>query len=216
MGYFPITLNVANKPTTVVGGGFVAERRVESLLKCDAVITVITPTVSDRLGILANEEKITLHRRAYRSGDARGALMVLAATDDSEVNALVAADARDVGILVNVADDPSRCDFIMPAVVRRGDLSVAISTGGKSPALAARLREKLSAVLGPEYGRLLDILGGLREDLRGRFEDPADRKAVHYRLVDSEALRLIREGAETGLVRCLDEIVGETPDQGGK
>ena len=213
MDYFPITLNLGNKPTTVVGGGSVAERRVESLLECDSVVTVISPTVSDRLGLLASEEKITLHRRAYRSGDARGALMVLAATDDSDVNALVAADARDVGILVNVADDPSRCDFIMPSVVRRGDLSVAISTGGKSPALAARLREKLSAVLGPEYGRLLDILGGLRGGVRGRFKDPAERKAVHYRLVDSDALGLIRDKDEIGLERCLDEIVGETSDQ---
>ena len=86
----------------------------------------------------------------------------------------------------------------------------------RAPPLAARLREKLSAVLGPEYGRLLDILGGLREGLRSRFEDPAERKAVHYRLVDSDALRLIRDKDEMGLERCLDEIVGETSDQSSK
>ncbi len=104
----------------------------------------------------------------------------------------------------------------MPSIVRRGDLVVAISTGGRSPALAARLREKLSALLGPEYGKLLEILGRLRADLRARFEDPAERKTVHYRLVDSDALRLIRDGDEAGLKRCLDQILDHTSEPGSK
>ncbi len=216
MKYFPLSLDVARKPVTVVGGGSIAERRVEALLECEAVITVISPAVSETLGALADEAKITLHQRQYRSGDACGALMVFAATDDSGVNQLVSADAGGNGILVNVADEPSRCDFIMPSIVRRGDLVVAISTGGRSPALAARLREKLSALLGPEYGKLLEILGRLRADLRARFEDPAERKTVHYRLVDSDALRLIRDGDEAGLKRCLDQILDHTSEPGSK
>ncbi len=104
MKYFPLSLDVARKPVTVVGGGSIAERRVEALLECEAVITVISPAVSETLGALADEAKITLHQRQYRSGDACGALMVFAATDDSGVNQLVSADAGGNGILVNFAD----------------------------------------------------------------------------------------------------------------
>lgn len=207
MTYFPISLDLDGKPVTVVGGGSVAERRVDALLACGAVITVISPTVSVAIGLLVDEARVTLLRRRYQRGDASGAFMVLAATDDGEVNDLVSEDGREAGILVNVADDPVRCDFILPAVIRRGDLSVAVSTGGKSPALAARVRRKLSEDFGPEYGRLLEVLGGLRGAVRNRFGDPAERKAVHYRLVDSDALRFIRDRDEAGLKRCLDEIL---------
>ena len=212
MRYFPISVDLENRPVLVVGGGEVAERRIDALLECDANVTVVSPEVSERIAALAAAGDVALHRRPYDRGDTEGMMLVLTATDDPRANVAVWEEAKASGVLVNTADEPSRCDFIIPAMVRRGDLSIAISTGGKSPALAARLRQRLSEMVGPEYAKLLDALGRWRPRLEERFKDPERRKRLHYRIVDSDVLSLARDADMTALDRRLEQIVEEAAE----
>jgi precorrin-2 dehydrogenase/sirohydrochlorin ferrochelatase len=153
--FYPIYLNLKGKRAVVIGGGEVAERKVESLLGTEASITVISPEATARLSLMATEGHIMLQRRPYASGDCAGAALVLSATDDPELSRTVFQEASAAGAMINTADQPALCDFIMPAVVRRGNIAVAISTGGTSPALAARLRRRIARIIGPEYVRIL-------------------------------------------------------------
>ena len=142
-------------------------------------------------------------------GDCENAVLVMSATDDPNTSKAVWEEANRLGVLVNTADQPDLCDFIMPAVVRRADLAVAISTGGVSPALSARLRQKISAMLGPEYERLLDLLAAVRPEIRRRIEGEGGRKALHYRILDSDILSLLEKNDIDGAERRLRQIVEE-------
>jgi siroheme synthase-like protein len=152
---------------------------------------------------------IQWEQRVYQSGDCSDAAIVFSATDDPDVSRAVFDEASKAGIPINTADQPALCDFIMPAVVRRGDLAIAISTSGASPALAATLREKLSAVIGPEYDLLLDLLSRVRPEIQRRFPDEQDRKAVHYRILDSNLITLLQEHDRDGAERLLKGIIEE-------
>ena len=140
-------------------------------------------------------------------GDSSGATLVLSATNDPAISREVWEEATKAGILVNTADQPALCDFIMPAVVRRGELAVAISTGGASPALAATLREKLSEILGPEYEELLEILSRARPEIQRRFQDERDRKALHYRILESNLIGLLKRQDRENAERLLRELI---------
>src|SRR5262245_3011378 len=179
--FYPVYLNLKGKRVIVVGGGEVAERKVTSLLGTGASITVISPKVTSRLRSLAAENSIALETRSYAHGDCARADLVLSATDDSAVSRAVWEEATSAGILVNTADQPALCDFIMPAVVRRGDLAIAISTAGSSPALAAKLRAQISRIVGPEYGELLRLMADARSEIQQRIHSEEDRRALHYR-----------------------------------
>ena len=205
--FYPVYLNLKDKWVVVIGGGAVAERKVESLLDTGALIRVVSPEVTPRLSSLANEKRVKLLKRPYRPGDCNGAVLVLSATDDAEVSTTVWKDARDAGALVNTADQPAFCDFIMPAVVRRGDLTIAISTSATSPALAARLRGRLSRMLGPEYERLLDLLARARPEIRRRVQHERNRKALHYRILDSDVMTLLEQNDGNGAERRLQQII---------
>jgi precorrin-2 dehydrogenase / sirohydrochlorin ferrochelatase len=163
--YYPICLDVRGKKCVVVGGGVVAERKVSGLLESGAAVTVIAADLTPALIEWAAAGRIEATPRAYQTGDLNGAVLAIAATGDERVNAAVADDARSAGVLVNVVDDPPRCDFIVPSVVRRGDLTVSVSTGGRSPALARLVREDLERALGPEYEDLTLLVGDVRESL---------------------------------------------------
>jgi siroheme synthase-like protein len=156
---------------------------------------------------LANSKAIRWQNRRYLRGDCVGATLVFSATDDAETSRAVREEATAAGILLNTADQPALCDFIMPAVVRRGDLAVAISTGGASPALAATLREKLSQVFGPEYEQLLEILSRARSEIQHRFHDESDRKALHYRILESNLIDLLKRQDRKGAERLLREMI---------
>jgi len=143
MGPYPVVLDLGGRPVLVVGGGAVAERKVEGLRAACASITVVSPRVSARLAKMADDGDIRVRLRSYRRSDLRGVAIVFAATDDRNVNAAVAADSRRRRIWVNAADDPDHCDFILPSVLRRGSLLVSVTTGGRSPALARIVREEL-------------------------------------------------------------------------
>ena len=208
MKYLPLSLDLKDRPVTVIGGGQVAARRVEALLECGAAVTVVGPEPSVAILRLAEAGRLVLLHRAYRRGDLEGARLVMTATDDPEVNRSVWHEARELGIWINVADEPSRCDFIMPSVVRRGDLTVAVSTSGRAPALAARLRQRIARIVGPEYERLVDVLDQARTIARERAADPEERRRLQYRLVDSDLIDLIRHGNDAAVGHRVDEVLG--------
>jgi siroheme synthase-like protein len=194
--YYPICLDLRDRRCVVIGGGSVAARKVAGLLACGARVTVVAPALAPALEALAQQGQITAHRRPYAGGDLAGAALAIAATDAPEVNARVAAEARARKVWLNAADDPQRGDFILPAVVQRGDLQIAISTGGRSPALARRVREDLEQRLPTEYADLLPLLADLRTELRREgVEVPPER---WHGAVDDYVLARLRAGDLAG------------------
>jgi precorrin-2 dehydrogenase / sirohydrochlorin ferrochelatase len=208
MMFYPVYLNLKNKRVVVIGGGEVAERKMESLLGTGASISVISPEVTPRIQAVADQKQIDLHRRAYASGDCDGATLVFSATDDAKASEQVFQDATGAGAWVNTADQPALCDFIMPAVVRRGDVAIAISTGGTSPGLAARLRQKIAMLIGPEYGRLAHLLSEARPKIREQVHDVRKRKELHERILDSDIIERLKQNDMAGAQRLLREIIG--------
>lgn len=205
MRYYPLFLDIARRRCVVVGGGSVAERKIERLLACGARVEVIGKDLTAALAALKEEGRIVHHTSDYEEPLIRGAFLVIGATDDDAVNGRIAGDARALNILVNIVDEPARCDFILPSVVEQGDLSIAISTGGSSPALAKKLRVELAALYGPEYAILLEIMGKLRkrmiaegrssEENHGRFEAVVTSEILHHIRAErwKEVEALIRE-----------------------
>lgn len=162
MNYFPISLNIRSRNCIVIGGGKVAARKAKSLLASHGQVTVISPELDDELVPLVQDGSITWLKRGYRQGDLAGAFLVIAATDDVSVQQEVYQEAEAHNLLVNVADVPKWCNFILPATVRRGDLTISVSTAGKSPALAKQLRKNLEKQYTDDYDLLLQVLGRLR------------------------------------------------------
>ena len=175
MGFYPLLLELEGRPVVVVGGGVVGERKVEGLLAVGAAVTVVSPEFTPALSALADAGRITLVRRPYRDGDLEGAALVFTALDDPRATAPVAEEARRRNIWLNAADDPTYCTFILPAVVRRGPLTVSVASGGTTPALTRALREHLEGALGPEWGALAEMAAEARRELRasGRGADGA-------------------------------------------
>ena len=165
MSLFPIFLKLTGRPCIVIGAGHLAESKIESLQAANARITVIAPAASDRIVAMADSGEITWHQREYATGDLAGQFLVVAATNVPAVNRAVFAEAEAAGILINAVDDPPLCDFYFPSVVRRGDLQIAISTAGHSPALAQRLRKEINAILPLNAGDWLTELGNLRREV---------------------------------------------------
>jgi precorrin-2 dehydrogenase/sirohydrochlorin ferrochelatase len=198
---YPVNLIVEGRACLVVGGGTVARRKVEGLLACGARVTVVAPTVSPDVEALP----VTVHTRPYRSPEAGDYRLVIAATDDPAVNRTVFEDGEAAGVWVNSADEPSSCSFTLPAVVRRGPILVAVSTGGRSPAMATWLRRRFEAEIGEEYEVLLQLLSEVRVGMKaeGRSTDGLDWLSA----LDSNMLELIRAGdvsqARERLQACL-------------
>jgi len=168
ISYYPVFLNVGSKKCTVAGGGRVALRKVNTLLQYGLAIEVISSRVSAGISELAEKGKISLLKRNYQAGDIDNSFMVIAATGNHHLNREIAQEAHEKKILVNVVDDPANCDFIVPSSFRRGDIIFAISTGGKSPALARRLRLRLEEEFGAEYVALADLVGEMRIEMAGK------------------------------------------------
>jgi siroheme synthase-like protein len=189
MAYYPMFLEMKGRPCLVVGGGQVAARKVEGLLAADARVSVISPTLDPEIAKLKAERRIQHISRQYQQGDLKGQALVIAATDDAATNERVVQDARQHGILVNVVDEPALCDFIVPSVIRRGDVVLAISTGGLSPALARWLRQELEAYLSEDFERLARLLAQVRAELRERGIDVPPE--AWQRAIDSKLLELV-------------------------
>jgi precorrin-2 dehydrogenase/sirohydrochlorin ferrochelatase len=165
MGYLSFNLQIEGKAIIVIGGGGVAERKVTSILVAGAELTVISPTVTYELQRLREAGKIRHLARRYQPGDLAAAFMVIAATNDREVNRAVAAEAASLGILAEITDNPSAGNVTSPAMIRQGDLSIAISTNNQAPSLAAAIKKELKPLFGPEYAKSVHLLGLIREKL---------------------------------------------------
>jgi len=183
--YYPAFLDLRGRRCLVVGGGDVAERKVSGLLDAGATVCVVSPMLTEGLAVLVAAGVVEHRARRFRRHDTRSAALVVAATGDVAVDDAVAAASRRVRALVNVVDRPAACDFILPSVLRRGDLQIAVSTGGKSPALAREIRRRLEAEIGDDYGELVASVGRARARLRARRLAPAARMKVADRLAVS-------------------------------
>ncbi len=205
--FYPAFLDLRGRCAVVVGGGAIAEQKVAGLLEAGARVSVISPSVSRRLEDLEVGGRITIERRPYRPGDLAGAFLAIAATDDRAANCAVWDEAQARGVLLNAVDDLPHCSFIAPAIHRQGDVAIAVSTAGKSPALAVRLRERIGKLVGPEYATLLELLGELRAELARWVPDTTIRTRLWYRIVDSDAIALVRRGDVGGARRRIEELV---------
>lgn len=206
MGFYPVFLELAGRRCLVVGGGAVAGRRVESLLAAGATVTVVSPALTPPLAALVSGGQVRHEARGFEPDDLDSADLAFAATDRGEANAALFREAQARGVWVNAADDPAHCTFILPAVVRRGDLSVAVSTGGTSPALARAIREELERYLTAEYATLAAIAAEARRELRaaGLVADAATWR----RALGPEVRRLIVERGRAEAKRQLLERLG--------
>jgi siroheme synthase-like protein len=207
--YYPVFLDVAELPCVVVGGGAVAERKVDGLLDAGADVIVVSPALTERLATLAAEGRVRHLGRAYRPGDLCGARLAFVATDDRGANDAVAREARALGVWVNAADDPPHCDFVLPAVLARGALVVAVGTGGASPALAAVVRNEIAEHVGEDHGVLLEVAGDVRRTLLARGRAPS---AERWRaaLADADVRRLVADGRrDAARAALLDRLGGE-------
>ncbi|HXQ30241.1 MAG TPA: siroheme synthase CysG [Gemmatimonadales bacterium] len=210
MSFYPVFLNLRGRRAVVIGGGAIAEQKVGGLLEAGAQVVVVSPELTWKLEDLAATGAIALERRAYRPGDLARAFVAIAATDDRSVNALVWEEAEDRGVLLNAVDDLPHCSFIAPAVHRVGDIAVAVSTGGKSPALAVRLRERIATLIGAEHAQFLEILGALRPEVAARVPDTRARTRLWYEIVDSDAVEAVRRGDVATARRRIEELVAAT------
>jgi precorrin-2 dehydrogenase/sirohydrochlorin ferrochelatase len=190
--YYPLFLDISRRRCVVVGGGNVAERKIERLLACGARVEVVGKVLTPVLAALTEKGRIVHHATDYEEPLIHGAFLVIGATDSNDVNGRISEDTQALGILVNIVDEPARCDFILPSIVERGDLAIAVSTGGKSPALAKKLRVELEAAYGPEYAILLEIMGKLREKMIAEGRPSAENRERFEAVVTSEILGHIR------------------------
>ena len=191
LGY-PVNLVVSGRRCVVVGAGRIAARKVEGLLAAGADVHVVAPRLGDQVRTMRDEGRVTVAERAFEPADLDGAWLATAATDDAAVNHAVFEAGEGRGVWVNAADDPDNCSFTLMSVIRRGDVVVTVGTGGRSPALAAWLKERIAAEIGPEYETLVELLADAREGMQadGRSTEDADWK----RALDSGMLDLIRAG----------------------
>jgi precorrin-2 dehydrogenase / sirohydrochlorin ferrochelatase len=206
MGYYPLSLDLTGRPCLVVGGGAVAERKIGGLVEAGARVTVVSPSLTRPLLTLAAEAGLHWRPRQYAHGDAAGFVLVMVATDDLAVNAAVAAECRELGVWVNCADDPARCDFILPSMFRRGPVTVAVSTGGASPTMARLVREELEALLPDDIAALAEVVSSAR---RALSEGGVSLDAARWRqALDGELRRLVAAGRTAEAHARLKERLG--------
>ena len=209
MKYYPIFLDIQGKDCVVIGGGTVAERKVLSLISAGAKVKVISPELTSSLKKLAENKNIAYSPRNYAEGDIKGSFMAFSAANNTEINEKAFREARKEGVLLNIVDTPELCDFIVPSTVHQGDLSIAISTSGKSPALAKKIREELEEKFGWEFGVFLCLMGRIRVRLLTTAKDSSYNKKLFSELTSSPLLKLIREGHVKEIDRLLKNILGE-------
>jgi precorrin-2 dehydrogenase/sirohydrochlorin ferrochelatase len=205
--YYPVALDLKDKPCLVVGGGDLATEKVEGLLRAGARVLVVSPMITETLSELARDGTISVHRRAFRPGDLEGSYLAYGADEDQKLNATVAVEARERGVIVNAVDDIPNCDFFAVSIVRRGDLQIAISTNGLSPAFARWMREYLDAQLPHELGDLLEVLADVRRQVKAEGPVPP-YEAWQAAIGDDVWLRLRhgdRDGARQRILAGLTE-----------
>ena len=209
MRYYPVFLDIQNRPCLVVGGGAVGLRKVKTLLACGAVVTVVSPEADHRLLALSRKGALSLRKRPYKNGDLKGMFLVIGATNNRELNLRIKQEAEEAGLLCNIADLPEACHFILPSIVQRGALTVAISTSGKSPAFAKKLRRDLEKKFGPEVEVFLDLMGAVRAKLLKQQHEAEAHRLIFERLVAGDLLSLVAENRIKEINALLYDILGE-------
>jgi precorrin-2 dehydrogenase/sirohydrochlorin ferrochelatase len=209
MRYYPINLDIQNRNCLVVGGGSVGTRKVMTLLKCGANVTVVSPAISESLQALEKSASLTLKNRPYRTADIEGMFLVIGATDNEPLNRQISSDAESRSTLCNIADRPAVCNFILPSIVQREDLVITISTSGKSPALAKKLRQTLESQFGEEYGDFLELLGAIRKKLLDQAHEPEVHKPLFEQLINSDLITMIQNGKRAEINKLLFEVLGD-------
>jgi siroheme synthase-like protein len=208
--YYPVFLDLTGKTVLVVGGGNIAHQKMENLLKAGAEVTVISPELNEPMAVLKAEGRFRHIEREYKPGDIEGYSIAFVATDDRSANEAINREGKERRVWVNAVDDPPYCDFIMPGIVQRGDLVIAISTSGRSPAMARKMREELTDFLTEEWVAMLELAAEVRAELRTRdvFVDSDTWNAA----LDDELKNLLKEGrndeAKQRLLRSLQQAVG--------
>ncbi|NIA08823.1 MAG: bifunctional precorrin-2 dehydrogenase/sirohydrochlorin ferrochelatase [Nitrospiraceae bacterium] len=207
--YYPLFIDLKKKKVLVVGGGDVAERKVKGLLDTQACIKLVSPKITDSLEKWVSKGLIDHIAREFVPGDLDSAWLVIAATDDPIVQEAVYREASAHRIFCNVVDQPELCSFIVPSTVRRGDLCLAISTGGKSPALAQHLRRKFEKELGPSYATYVSLLGALRELIKRSYPDSETKKTLCKSLADPKAMAWLTDGEWDKIEKWAVSICGK-------
>jgi len=208
--FYPVFLDLRGRRAVVIGGDAVAEQKVRGLVAAGAHVTLVSPDVTPALTDLGRRGAIELRRRGYHDGDLAGAWLAIAAVNRT-VNAAVWAEAERLGVPLNAVDDLEHSSFIAPAIHREGDITVAVSTGGKSPALAVRLRQRIARLVGRAEARLCALLGELRPELAARVPDARGRTALWYAIVDSDVIDFVRRGDIEGARGRIEELIGPHP-----
>ncbi|MBC2695947.1 MAG: bifunctional precorrin-2 dehydrogenase/sirohydrochlorin ferrochelatase [Desulfobacteraceae bacterium] len=209
MRYYPVNLDIQNRKCLVVGGGSVSNRKVMTLLECGAVVTVVSPDVAEELLELVEKKMIELRRRPYESSDIDGMFLVIGATDNEELNWQINKDAERQNKLCNIADRPEACNFILPSIVNRGNLVIAISTSGKSPAFAKKMRQDLEKEFGEEYDEFLQLMGAIRKKALSEKHEPEAHKHLFEQLINRGLIDMVRNYNEERINSLLLELFGE-------
>jgi precorrin-2 dehydrogenase / sirohydrochlorin ferrochelatase len=192
--YYPIFLDIEDRDVVIIGGGPVCERKAETMMKYGARVTVVAPSFTDQIAQWAKSGALKIRKKKYDATDLDGASIVIASTDDEDVNTRIASDCRKRKIPVNVVDVTHLCEFIVPAIVESGSIQLAVSTGGKSPALARTLKEDLQKFVGPEYAEINDLLGTLRPSAKKVLPTDVDRKRFFDGIIARGVLDMVRQG----------------------
>jgi precorrin-2 dehydrogenase/sirohydrochlorin ferrochelatase len=212
MRYYPIYLDIRDRNCLVVGGGSVGTRKVETLLECGAKVMVVSIDAAEKLKKFSDRNVIQLKERAFQSADLDNMFLVIGATDSEALNFEIYAAARRRGVLCNIADRPEACNFILPSIVNRGDLIIAISTSGKSPAFAKKLRKQLEAQLGNEYAEFLDLMGAIRKKLLSKDHEPESHKHLFEQLIGRDLVQMIKNADIENINALLLEVLGDGYD----
>lgn len=207
--YYPIFIDVEDREVVIIGGGVVCARKAETMLRYGANVTVVSPEFTDEIEQWAREGRIRTRRKPYDDSDLEGASMVIASTDDACINGRIARDSRRRRIPVNVVDVTHLCEFIVPAIVESGSIQIAVSTGGKSPALARTLKEDLQKLVGSEYAEINDLLGSLRADAKRVLPTDADRKRFFDGILARGVLQMLREGKRKEAYDVIEQACAE-------
>ena len=194
--YYPIYLDIEGRSVVIIGGGNVCARKAETMMSYGARVTVVSPEFTDEIEGWAAAGGLQIRRKTYDASDLDDAHIVIASTDHTSVNEQIAADCRARRIPVNVVDVTHLCEFIVPAIINKDGIQIAISTGGKSPAVARTLKEDLQRMIGPEYAEVNDLLGSLRDSAKAVLPTDVDRKRFFDGIILRSVLSLLREGRQ--------------------